>query len=226
MGEVSIPDVSVAPLWEQVAAGIRQSIQAGDMRPGDRIVEAKLARQLGISRNPIREALRQLQQQGILEYRPNIGTLVARISPDDARLAVEMRAFLEARAVRLILETENSECIDRLEEILAQFGRLGKDSAAGEAEALDVEFHRQLIDGSGSAMLRRVWSTVDPYTWMIMHVWQGREREWHQDLSQLYEDHFQVVHALRSGDPEESERVAHDHIMSRWSLPEERTTQD
>jgi len=223
MADTLIPDVNVAPLWEQVAAGIRQSIRAGVLRPGDRIVEAQLARQLGISRNPIREALRQLQQQGILEYRPNIGTLVTRISRADAQLAVEMRAFLEGRAARLILEAGNVDGIRSLEETLARFGQLTEDAELGAAEAVDVEFHRRLIDASGSDMLRRVWSTVDPYTWMIMHVWESRTRDFHMDLTQLYEDHAVVVNALHSGDVEESERVAHDHMMRRWRLVQSET---
>jgi DNA-binding GntR family transcriptional regulator len=131
-----------------------------------------------------------------------------------------MRAFLEGRAARLILESGNVEGIDALEGILARFGRLQADAAVGEAEALDVEFHRQLIDASGSPMLRRVWATVDPYTWMIMHVWQSRSLDYQVDFGQLYEDHAIVVNALRSGDIEEAERVAHDHMMMRWHLME------
>jgi DNA-binding GntR family transcriptional regulator len=223
MAEPCISDVNATPLWEQVAAGIRQSIRAGALRPGDRIVEAQLARQLGISRNPIREALRQLQQQGIIEYRPNIGTLVTHISRADAQLAVEMRAFLEGRAARLILESGNVDGVRSLEETLARFGQLAEDAEVGMAEALDVEFHRRLIDASGSNMLRRVWSTVDPYTWMIMHVWESRPADYRMDFAQLYEDHAIVVSALRSGSIEESERVAHDHMMRRWHLAQSET---
>ena len=58
-----------------------------------------------------------------------------------------------------------------------------------------------------------------------MHVWQGREREYRQDFAELYEDHVRVVRALRSGDIEESERAAHDHIMNRWQgLEDEKTS--
>ena len=214
--QMLVSEVNAAPLWEQVAAGIRQSIQAGRLRPGDRVVEAQLARQLGISRNPIREALRQLQQQGILEYTPNVGTLVAHVSAEDAQFAIEMRAMLEARAARLILESGNEECVTQLEEIVRRISELPADSTTEEAEALDSEFHRHLIEGSGSAMLRRVWATVDPYTWMIMHVWQEREEDYLPGHAELYEDHRRLLDALRSGDAGEAEEVIHHHIARRW----------
>ncbi len=205
--------VSAAPLWQQVAGVIRRAIQSGQLRPGDRIVEAQLARQLGISRNPIREALRQLQQQGLLEYRANAGAVVARIAPADAQMAVEMRALLEARAVRQLREGSHAAAFLALDAIVAQMGALPADAPLAQAEALDSQFHDLLISASQSAMLRRVWETVDPYTWMILTAWQRRDAQYTLDYRELYEDHRRLLDTLRAGDLSAAVAAIHEHIL-------------
>ena len=205
--------INAAPLWQQVAAGIRRSIVAGRLRPGERVVEAQLARQLGISRNPIREALRQLQQQGILEYRPNVGAIVAHVSPQDAGLAAEMRIFLETQAVRLLMRRADAGGLARLERIVQAMGDLTGESSAEEMEALDAEFHRCLIEAGGSPMLRRVWETVDPYVWMLLHTWEKRERGFVPDHRMLYEDHRRLLDTLRAGDAGAAEFELRHHIQ-------------
>jgi DNA-binding GntR family transcriptional regulator len=210
--------VNPAPLWQQVAAAVRRAIQAGALRPGDRVVEAQLARQLGISRNPIREALRQLQQQGILEYRPNAGTVVTQVAPADAQMAVEMRAFLEARAVRQLCGGDQATAFATLEAIVIQMGALPAGAPLGEAEALDSQFHDQLIRATNSAMLRRIWETVDPYTWIIMSAWQRRDAHYALDYQELYADHRRLLDAMRAGSAAQAEAAIYDHIMRRLNL--------
>jgi DNA-binding GntR family transcriptional regulator len=209
--------VSAIPLWQQVADGIRQAIQAGRLRAGDRVVEAQLARQLGISRNPIREALRQLQEQGILEYRPNLGTVVARAAPADAQVAVEMRAFMEARAVRLAIEAGRlAALLSALAPIAEQMGALSPDAPLAQAESLDAAFHQTLIAASGSALLQRAWATVDPYTWVVMAGWEGRSPDYRLDYAALAEDHRRLLGELRQGDAAAAEAAVHRHILTSW----------
>jgi len=207
--------VNAAPLWQQVAAAVRRAIQAGQLRPGDRVVEAQLARQLGISRNPIREALRQLQQQGILEYRPNAGTVVTRVSAADAQMAVEMRAFLEARAVRLLRAAGVAAAFAGLEAIVEQMRALPAGASLARIEALDSQFHDALITAANSAMLRRIWETVDPYTWMIMLAWQRRPADYALDVGEWYEDHRRLLDAWRAGSASQAEAAIYDHLLRR-----------
>jgi len=214
--DAMLESVASMPLWQQVAGVIRRAIRAGQLRPGDRVVEAQLARQLGISRNPIREALRQLQQQGILEYRPNAGTIVAKVAAADAQVALEMRAFLEARAVRLVLEAGADGRLERLEQLVAQMANLSPEAPIARAEELDAQFHDHLLTACGSPMLRRVWETVDPYTWMIMVAWQRRSPDYQLDYRGLYEDHQQLLNTLRAGEAAPAEAAVWNHIMRRW----------
>ncbi len=213
--DMNLESVNAAPLWQQVAGAVRRAIQAGQLRPGDRVVEAQLARQLGISRNPIREALRQLQQQGILEYRPNAGTVVTRVSTADAQMAVEMRAFLEARAVRLLCAGGDAGAFDVLETIVARMGNLPAGASLEDIEALDSQFHDALITAADSAMLRRIWETVDPYTWMIMQTWQLRASDYTLDAGEWHADHRRLLDTLRAGPAPRAEAAIYEHIMHR-----------
>ena len=92
-------------LRENVADEIRMKILNGDMKPGDKIIEQELASEFGISRGPVREALRQLEQEGMVEYSRNVGCSVKHIGMDDVYEIYYMRANYEMMAVRPVSYT-------------------------------------------------------------------------------------------------------------------------
>jgi len=206
------------PLWQQVAGLVRRSIQAGKLRPGDRVIEAQLARQLGISRNPIREGLRKLIQQGILEYRPNIGTVVAHLSEADAQLATKVRTFLEMEAVSLILNSNNGEWQDQLGKILAEIANVQGNGNAEELESLDEKFHSAVVAASGSTMLKRVWEAIDPYTWMAI-AWEESHGDVSADHEGFYESHRRFLDILIAGDVAKAKEAIKDHIWLAFRVP-------
>src|SRR5579875_3776535 len=89
------------PLYEDAYLALRDAIIDGRLAPGDRIVEAEIARQMAISRAPIREAIRKLEQDGLLEYLPRRGAVIVRLSPAEVRDVYHVRAHLERYAARL-----------------------------------------------------------------------------------------------------------------------------
>ncbi|MHB9124712.1 MAG: GntR family transcriptional regulator [Armatimonadota bacterium] len=210
--------VDVKPLWQQVANIVRRSIQTGRLRPGDRVVEAQLATQLGISRNPIREGLRQLQLQGILEYKPNVGNVVISLSQSDVRFAIEERAHLEVQAVRLIMQSEDIDgTLGKLVKIVENMRLAEEANELDEAELLDEEFHSMLIAASGSKVLACIWKAVDPYTWMSM-AWQEYGNGQPPIVASLAENHVRLLDILRSGDVTAAEQTVYSHIMESGHL--------
>src|SRR5919199_1225673 len=88
-------------LRERARAGIREAIASGELQPGDQIVETAMAAKIGVSRSPVREALRRLEQQGLVEAIPNRGTFVAALDEADVEEIVLLRGALEGLAARL-----------------------------------------------------------------------------------------------------------------------------
>ncbi|MFR2253891.1 MAG: GntR family transcriptional regulator, partial [Clostridium sp.] len=114
-------------LRENVADEIRMKILNGDMKPGDKIIEQELASEFGISRGPVREALRQLEQEGMVEYSRNVGCSVKHIGMDDVYEIYYMRANYEMMAVGLYNAPFPQETIEKMEQVLEQMKQLHKE---------------------------------------------------------------------------------------------------
>ena len=132
-------------LRENVADEIRMKILNGDMKPGDKIIEQELASEFGISRGPVREALRQLEQEGMVEYSRNVGCSVKHIGMDDVYEIYYMRANYEMMAVRLYNAPFPRETIEKMEQVLEQMKQLHKEEYRKVFE-LDNEFHEAILD--------------------------------------------------------------------------------
>ena len=204
--------INLEPLWKQVADGIRRAIQTGALKPGDRVVESHIATQLGISRGPIREGIRQLQERGILEYRTNAGTVVASVSRADALQAIKTRVFLEASAIELLLESSEAGWQNALNDVVARMRECGEDEPLEQVEALDEEFHAALIDATGSVFLKRQWETADPYTWVVIarHEYGAGET---QRPARLIDYHQPLLEALSSRDVGAAIEMMREHIL-------------
>jgi len=205
-----VDSISVVPAWRQVTDAIRRAIHTGRLKPGDRVIESRLSEWLGISRNPIREAVRQLQQQGILDYTQYSGTVVTHMSDSDIMMSVRVRAFLETQAGQIIVTKPNLECLDDLEAIIEKMSLSEHGGDVEEVERLDEEFHRQLILISGSEMLRKTWDAISPYTWIKMAMVQFRCAVRIKGGS---ERHQYLVDTLRSRDSAVFEEAVCDHVM-------------
>ena len=127
-------------LQDIVTGRLRSAILSGQLGPGDRLQHDDFARQFGVSRMPVREALRVLQSEGLVELRPHRGAVVIDLRPNDVAEIFEIRAMLEARAAELAAPNLTDETLDRMREILDEMGRIGQRHAAahGANGASDV----------------------------------------------------------------------------------------
>jgi DNA-binding GntR family transcriptional regulator len=146
-----------ATLAHTTADALRERILAGHFPPGERLVEAEIARQLGISRGPVREALAKLREEALVRDVPRIGWFVSELTANDIREIYELRSAIEARAAGLIIQRDDPAAFAALD---ALFERLRQAAAADDREGfaqLDFEFHEDLTRLSGNSRLHRVF---------------------------------------------------------------------
>jgi DNA-binding GntR family transcriptional regulator len=148
-------------LRHEVLLELRTGILAGDIAPGTRLLEVPLAAELGVSRGPIREALRQLEQEGLVEFFPHRGAVVVGVAEVEVETIYGIRALLEGRAFARACRVITDDDIDALAEMVE---RMVEASEAGDVDAVtefDLAFHGRVVELSGFQYLRRLWANID-----------------------------------------------------------------
>jgi DNA-binding GntR family transcriptional regulator len=154
------PKPAIAPptLRAHVVKMLSAGILSGKYRPGDRLNESQIARELNISRIPVREALSQLQEQGLVQNRERRGMFVTNISHEEVLQISSLRIILETEALRLAQARMPPEILDRLEKLIGEMDAW--NGTLLEAAALDLEFHRTLWKASGNPYLERALNAL------------------------------------------------------------------
>lgn len=193
-------------LRENVADEIRMKILNGDMKPGDKIIEQELASEFGISRGPVREALRQLEQEGMVEYSRNVGCSVKHIGMDDVYEIYYMRANYEMMAVRLYNAPFPQETIEKMEQVLEQMKQLHKEEYRKVFE-LDNEFHEAILDLVSFKRLKKAWEDLN-YGNIVTGY--NMEIDSEQVIKRQYLIHEKLLNA---GTPAQVEQAIADHYL-------------
>ena len=196
---------------------IRRLIASGRLSPGDRLNEAALSAELGVSRSPIREALRELEQAGLVVSYPNRGCFVADLTAADVEEVVLLRAWLEGLAARLAADRVNRRDLAELESTIETMARIGRDPAP-ETQAFveaDAAFHSAVIRLSGHRRLAAIWSGIDPLVWLIRTRHDPRVSD---QAEALVAEHRELLAALRAG-PDAAEAAARYHVVRGLDRP-------
>ena len=193
-------------LRENVADEIRMKILNGDMKPGDKIIEQELASEFGISRGPVREALRQLEQEGMVEYSRNVGCSVRHIGMDDVYEIYYMRANYEMMAVRLYNAPFPQETIEKMEQVLEQMKQLHKEEYRKVFE-LDNKFHEAILDLVSFMRLKKAWEDLN-YGNIVMGYNMAVDSD--QVIKRQYLIHEKLLSACRTGTPAQVEQAIAD----------------
>lgn len=196
-------------LRHNVRNHLRNLIFAGTLQPGDRIVESRLARELNISQAPVREALRELEQMGLVISYPNRGSSVREIRPQDAHEIYTLRAHLEAMAVNLAGPKLTDDDLAVMDGLIDDMVAAGVDDDPELLTQLDTRFHEFICERSGHGLLLRTWQGINPLNWTMMTVIHLKDR----DLTELAERHRPIVDALRAHDREAAEQAIHQHVL-------------
>lgn len=196
-------------LRHDVRNHLRNLIFEGTLQPGDRIVESRLARELGISQTPVREALRELEQMGLVVSYPNRGSSVRQIAPQDADEMYTLRAHLEGMAITLALPRLTADDLDTMDGLIDGMVIAGRDQNAELLTELDTRFHEFICEQSGHRLLLRTWQGISPLNWTMMTVIRLKNR----NLEELAERHRPIVDALRARDRDKAVSAIREHVL-------------
>ena len=148
-------------LRDEVLGPIRKAILFGELAVGERLIEEEIAAQMGVSRVPVREALRQLEHEGLIVSYPHRGAIVAAVDEDEVEELYQLRAELEAFAIAAATRTDPMGLRERLRPLVEAMESDAARRDLTKLAELDLEFHHAIIDNSGYRILARVWQTMD-----------------------------------------------------------------
>jgi DNA-binding GntR family transcriptional regulator len=196
-----------SPLHDRVVMELRQAILSGRLKPGERLVEGHLAAELGVSRNPVREAIRALASEGLIEVTARRGAAVATMTEQEARETIEVRALLEGQNARLAARRQDGQIIKRIEAVL------NKGTAAVAAKRFDQlfdlnqRFHSELAAAGQNTVLGDLLQRLRERTAMLFAPMEpGRQaRSW--------EEHAAILRAIIEGDERAAATLAAEHVM-------------
>lgn len=196
-------------LGSQIFNRIRDDILSGNYTPGEELKEATLGKQLGVSRTPVREALRQLDLEGLVEIAPNRGAKVIGISRKDVEDIYHMRARLEGLAARKAAEQIKEEELAELEEVILLSEFHVKKPESKQMVRLDGRFHEIMYRASGSRMLEHVLTDFLHYVKMARsHSVKTEHR-----AQESVKEHKRILEAIRQRDGDLAEQLANEHIQ-------------
>jgi DNA-binding GntR family transcriptional regulator len=202
-------------LSDQVAKQLRQAILSGRLKPGQRIVEHEIAQAMALSRGPVRDALRILQNERLVVQYPHRGAFVAWLNLRDAEEIYSLREALEVLALHYAIMSATEEQIAELSKVVDQMTvRMRQDYSQAEATDLDLEFHHTLCRISGHGRALAAWTALRDQvrllilTHRILHPMDFRENaaDWHR----------QLVDAVRLRDGEAAEAVLRKHLAASF----------
>ena len=206
-------------LPQLVREAIEQQILTGALREGDQIVEYQVARQMGISQTPVREALRTLERDGLVVTQAHRGTFVRRITRREAAERYSLGMELEAFAARLAIPRLTGADYRQLEQIIDEMAEAAGTVSAGSggyahSVELNVAFHQYLVERAGHDLLLKSWLAVNPLNWRFMTY----SRLISPDPVVLAERHRSLLAAYRTGDQVLAAAALRQHI---WEVAEQ-----
>jgi DNA-binding GntR family transcriptional regulator len=207
---MKVPRLKRSSLRETVLKLIEDALLDGELQPGDRIIEAELAKQAGISRGPVREAIRQLVGEGILVSYPSKGTFVTRWTPQDVEEAYSLRAVLERFAAQRAVKRITSRDVAKLQGIVDKMEENAERDDVRALVRLDVQFHETLYALSGHSLLQKMLSKLR----MRLHSLQATDPGFSLFRDQMASDHQPIVDALRTRDVNAAGDAVSTHVLS------------
>ena len=202
--------ISQAPnLVEQVRDALLSEIASGQLKPGERIIQEQIAQALGVSRQPVQQALLLLRNQGVLRDAGGRGLIVTPLNPDRVEHIYQIRAAIEGMACRLAAE-KKANLARKQGTSLIEAGR--KAVASGSVPkmiAADIRFHEFLYELAGNPLIGPAMDTHLTYTQRAM----GEVLVEDQSPRDIWDQHAAILEAIAEGDADAAERLVRDHLM-------------
>lgn len=196
------------PLRDVVFNTLRQAILRGELKPGERLMEIQLANKLGVSRTPIREAIRKLELEGLVLMIPRKGAEVAEITEKNLRDVLEVRKALEELAVKLACDRMTDEQMDKLKKAAKEFEEVLKTEDVTQAAETDVKFHDVIFMATDNQRLIQLLNNFreQMYRYRVEYL---KKKEFH---SGLITEHEEIIFCIQHARKEEAAEVVCRHI--------------
>jgi len=197
------------PLYEQIYDNIKESIIKGEFESGERIVDGWIAEKLGVSRSPVREAIRKLEQDGLIVNQDGT-TIVYKPNVDDVIELFQARAGLEGMAVFLATKSMTDEQIDELSESIVQVEKAIKEKNITEVVKLNTFFHECIVKGSGNKRLLEMMSKINNLILLYRNNFFAK----FYGTEVFVNEHYQVVEAMKTRNAELASEKMRTHILN------------
>jgi DNA-binding GntR family transcriptional regulator len=194
-------------LSQQIADALRRAILHGRYQPGDRLVEHEVATAFNVSRAPVRDALRQLVQAGLVTVFPHRGAVVTPVSVDMVHDVFDVRSRLEGLAARLAATRITPEQLAAAEAMITAMEESARAGQPGLNVEQDLEFHRLILEASGRPVLMATMEVTRGKQGLLISVTRRTA-----PMDVVPGIHRPMLEALRSGDPDRAERAAQEHV--------------
>ena len=195
-------------LSEQVAGTLREMFLNGDLKPGERLIETEIAEHLQVSRGPVRDALKTLQEEGVVHIEPRKGTFMAKLCYEDLNDIYLLRGAIEGLGARILAEEGTQEQIQELELCLVNL-RDSIDDLKKFAQ-FDLHFHELLCQLTGHKWLYKQWLSMKTYIWLFIQSSQALDTP--GDPGMLA-SHTEILQAIKHKLPTLAEQAARRHTV-------------
>ena len=197
-----------APVRQKVFETLRAAITSGRFQPGQRLIEKELCELMRVSRPSVREALRLLESEGLIENLPNRGPVVTKITLQDATSIYQVRAELEALAARLFAINATDHQIEEIEEACREVGLGIKASDLSAIVAAKDRFYQILFAGSGNVVIPTILRTMNARVTFLRLISLSSPRRGPETLKEIKA----AVAAMARRDPEAAHQAMHEHV--------------
>ena len=207
--------VKISTLKDNIVEIISEAIFTGRMKPGERVNESQLARELQVSRAPIREALQQLQEQGLIVNHPRRGMFVVHLEDEDFQKINSVRIILEAEALRLARANFNQAALTKLGQILERMER-SETGVPSARVKLDAEFHKTIWNLTGNEFMERALTslTAPLFAYGVIKAMKADK------VRHIIHSHRPLIEFLSGRTNAPAESVLADHLKIPWNEPE------
>lgn len=202
-------------LREKVTNEIRDAIIRGKLKPGSRIKESDIAEQMGVSRGPVRETIRQLEREGLLLSYPYKETIVADLDYEEIKdILLPIRFHLEWFVIQKYVNKMNDEFFSKLQLVVDRMESSTKTMNFGDLAVLDYEFHEHIIEFAEERTVMLTWKSIS--NMIMLHFYKNLP--FYINLNNITRDHLVLIEKIKSKDLNEIKKELSSHITSEESL--------
>ena len=193
----------------EVAADIKRAIGSGIIKPGEKINETKIAKDMGISRSPVREALQELKKEGVVINIPYKGTYVNLLGKKDIEDMYIIRSLLEAYAIEKVIENKNENILKCLKKNVEDIERAVEKKQMKELVNKDIEFHRNICNFTGNKKLIDIWEGFQTQIEVLIKL----ESDFYERFKLLAVEHKELLSLIVEGKVKQAQEKVKAHIL-------------